>query len=100
LGQSELREQPRFPEAEADSVQGGCQAPMPGKILALRVAVGDAVRRGQCLVILEAMKMEHEVCAPEDGVIAEVRAEAGQQVSAGQVLVVIAPAENEPGEDR
>ena len=62
---------------------------MPGKVLQVRVAAGDRVARGDTLVILEAMKMEHAVTAPHDGTVAEVRAEPGQQVEAGAILVVL-----------
>ena len=89
LGVSELREVPRFPEAEHEQVAGGCVAPMPGKVLAVRVAAGQAVAKGDPLVILEAMKMEHEVSAPHPGLVVEVRVEEGQQVDAGTVLVVL-----------
>ena len=89
LGTSELHEVPRFPTAEREHVAGGCEAPMPGKILAVRVEVGQTVQKGQPLVVLEAMKMEHEVTAPHDGVVREVRVQATQQVDAGALLVVI-----------
>ncbi len=89
LGTSELREVPRFPPPTREDVAGGCRAPMPGKILSVRVEPGQTVRKGTLLVILEAMKMEHEVVAPHDGVVAEVRAEVGQQVDAGDVLVIL-----------
>jgi len=89
LGTSELREVPRFPPPAREEVRGGCRAPMPGKILAVRVAPAQAVQRGDVLVILEAMKMEHEVVAPQDGVVREVRVEVGQQVDADAVLVVL-----------
>lgn len=89
LGVSEFREESRFPEPVEEEVRGGCIAPMPGKVLAIRIAVGDPVKKGDVLLILEAMKMEHEVIAPTDGVIAELRAEVGQQVDAGTILVVI-----------
>jgi 3-methylcrotonyl-CoA carboxylase alpha subunit len=62
------------------------RAPMPGLVKAVRAAAGDAVRRGQPLLVLEAMKMEHMVAAPRDAVIAEIAAE-GAQVSDGTVLV-------------
>jgi acyl-CoA carboxylase subunit alpha len=84
-----LREVPRFPPPAREEVRGGCFAPMPGKILAVRVQPGQSVRRGETLVILEAMKMEHDVAAPHDGVVRELRVEAGQQVDAGDVLVVL-----------
>jgi acetyl/propionyl-CoA carboxylase alpha subunit len=89
LGATELRELPRFPERTVEAVQGGCRAPMPGKILAVRVAPGQAVRRGTVLVVLEAMKMEHEVTAPHDGTVRDVAVEPGDQVEAGAVLVVL-----------
>jgi len=89
LGASDLRVLPRFPEAVGEEVQGGCVAPMPGKILAVHVEAGQRVGKGDTLAILEAMKMEHPVCAPEDGVVAEVCVEAGQQVEAGAVLIVL-----------
>ena len=95
LGQSELHERPRFPEAEVHAVPGGCEAPMPGKILAVRVDAGQVVAKGQSLVILEAMKMEHDVTAPHAGIVAEVRVAVGQQVTAGDVLVVVETADED-----
>lgn len=99
LGSTSLCELPRFPEPQSEQVHGGCVAPMPGKIIDVRVQPGDEVQRGQVLVVLEAMKMEHEVVAPEAGVVGEVRAEVGQQVEAGTVLVVLEErAERRPDE--
>ncbi len=94
LGATDFQVLPRFPEAEAEEVHGGCMAPMPGKILAVHVEPGRSVRKGDSLVLLEAMKMEHPVCAPHDGVVAEVRVEVGQQVEAGALLIVL---EEPPG---
>ncbi|RWL80360.1 MAG: acetyl/propionyl/methylcrotonyl-CoA carboxylase subunit alpha [Mesorhizobium sp.] len=71
---------------EAGSASGSLRAPMPGLVKLVRAAVGDAVIKGQPLLILEAMKMEHMIAAPHDGVIAEIAAE-GAQVSDGTVLV-------------
>src|ERR1019366_9375317 len=65
---------------------GVVRSPMPGKIAAVHVAVGDSVARGQALVTLEAMKMEHALTAPFDGVVAEVAATLGDQVSEGVAL--------------
>ena len=62
------------------------RAPMPGLVKVVRAAVGDAVKKGQPLLILEAMKMEHTIAAAHDGEIAEIAAE-GAQVSEGAVLV-------------
>jgi acetyl-CoA carboxylase biotin carboxylase subunit len=89
LGSSELHEVPRFPPPASEEAHGGCLAPMPGRVLAIRCAPGDRVVRGQVLAVLEAMKMEHEVRAPEDGVVRTVPVEPGQQVNAGDVLVVV-----------
>lgn len=62
-------------------------APMPGKILATKVAVGQAVKKGDVLVILEAMKMENEIVAPKDGTVAAIAVTAGQSVESGGILV-------------
>jgi len=64
-------------------------APMPGKILSVAVKPGDAVKRGQVLLILEAMKMQNEIMAPGDGKVADVRVAAGQSVNTGDVMVVL-----------
>jgi acetyl-CoA carboxylase biotin carboxylase subunit len=66
---------------------GAVISPMPGKIVSVSVKAGDSVTRGQTLLVLEAMKMEHALAAPFDGVVAELSAEAGGQVSEGVVLV-------------
>jgi 3-methylcrotonyl-CoA carboxylase alpha subunit len=71
---------------EAASATGSLRAPMPGLVKLVRAARGDAVIKGQPLLILEAMKMEHTIAAPHDGVIAEIAAE-GAQVTDGTVLV-------------
>jgi acetyl/propionyl-CoA carboxylase alpha subunit len=65
---------------------GAVRSPMPGKIAAVHVAVGDTVARGAALVTLEAMKMEHALAAPFDGVVAEVAATLGEQVNEGVML--------------
>jgi 3-methylcrotonyl-CoA carboxylase alpha subunit len=79
------------PDAAVGALEAGdsIKAPMPGKVLAVNVAAGDQVVRGQALVVLEAMKMEHALAAPRDGVIAEMRVEAGAQVADGDVLVLL-----------
>ena len=93
LGTSELHEVPRFPPRAAAEEQGGCRAPMPGRVLAVRAIPGERVTKGQVLVVLEAMKMEHEVRAPADGVVGAVPVEPGQQVDAGAVLVILEEAD-------
>lgn len=62
-------------------------APMPGRISAVRVAVGQRVEKGDVLVVLEAMKMEHAIKAPRAGVVTHLVAEAGKMVGLGDVLL-------------
>jgi acetyl/propionyl-CoA carboxylase alpha subunit len=83
---------PRFVTAEKVKDVGSCRAPMPGKVIAVRVAVGEAVTVNQPLVVLEAMKMEHALDAPTDGTIAEVLVQPGDIVQADQELVRLQPA--------
>jgi biotin carboxyl carrier protein len=64
-------------------------APMPGTILSVKVKSGQAVKKGEILFILEAMKMENEIFAPVDGVVAQVAASAGTSVNTGDVLAII-----------
>ena len=64
-------------------------APMPGVILDVRVSEGQAVKNGDVLLILEAMKMENEVMAPQDGTIESVSIAKGSNVNAGDVMIVI-----------
>ena len=71
------------------AAQGGVIAPMPGKILAIRVGVGDRVQVQDVLCILEAMKMENEIMAPAAGVVKEIGVTEGQDVLYGHVLFVI-----------
>ncbi len=70
---------------------GDVEAPMPGKVTSVDVSNGEKVAKGQRLLTLEAMKMEHSLTAPFDGTIADLSATAGQQVSEGQMLVKICP---------
>ena len=64
-------------------------APMPGNILKVNVKVGDAVKSGTVLVVLEAMKMENEIMAPKDGTVTQVLVSKGSTVDTGAALVVI-----------
>ena len=64
-------------------------APMPGNILKVNVKAGDAVKEGQCLVVLEAMKMENEIMAPKAGTVTQVLVSKGSTVDTGAPLVVI-----------
>jgi len=80
------------PAAEKKPVTGGSvgsvkvNAPMPGTILKVVAGVGDSVKRGDVLVILEAMKMENEIVAPSEGVVASVNVTKGTSVNAGDLL--------------
>jgi len=75
--------------ASAGEAGGVVEAPMTGTIATVDVAVGDAVSKGDVLVVLTAMKMEHRLVAGIDGTIAELRAEVGATVDQGTVLVRI-----------
>ena len=80
------------PKAAAAPVPAGAatvSAPMPGKIMSVAVKPGDAVKRGQILLILEAMKMQNEIMAPSDAKVVDVRVSAGQSVNTGDPMVVL-----------
>ena len=80
------------PAPAAVSVAAGEQvaAPMPGNILKVNVSAGQAVKAGDVLVVLEAMKMENEIVAPRDGSVAQVVVAKGAVVDTGDPLVVLA----------
>ncbi|EQB88147.1 biotin carboxyl carrier protein [Clostridium punense] len=65
------------------------EAPMPGSIVNIATKVGDFVKKGQLLVVLEAMKMENEIVSPKDGIVTSIAVTKGQSVNAGDVLVRI-----------
>jgi acetyl/propionyl-CoA carboxylase alpha subunit len=71
----------------AESVESAVEAPMPGKVLEVKVAAGDEVVAGDALLILEAMKMENVLRAPRDGKIERIQAQVGEAVEKGTVLV-------------
>jgi len=90
-GDMEFLLRPRFEVPGSSESSGGFIAAMPGKVLELRVRVGERVSAGETLVVLEAMKMEHPMRAAEDGVVSEVCVREGDQVEAGTVLLVVEP---------
>jgi biotin carboxyl carrier protein len=75
--------------AAAASVKGGVAAQIAGRVLGVRVKVGDTVAKGDVLLLLEAMKMENEIKAPTDGIVKDIPVKEGDRVSEGQVLVVV-----------
>ena len=79
------------PKAASAGAQGGVKvnAPMPGKILGIKANAGQAVKKGQVLLILEAMKMENEIVAPQDGTVASINVTVGEQVEAGAVIATL-----------
>ncbi len=82
---------PKAPASVASGSQGGVKvnSPMPGKILGVKANVGQAVKKGEVILILEAMKMENEVVAPEDGTVASINVAVGDSVEAGDVLATL-----------
>ena len=79
---------PAAPKAAPAGAQGGTKvtAPMPGTILEVKVSAGQAVKKGDVICVLEAMKMENDIPAPCDGVIASVNVQKGASVAANDVL--------------
>ncbi len=88
-GDLQITELPRYPVSGSDELAGGLTAPMPGAVLATEVNTGDRVSKGDLLLILEAMKMEHRITAPMAGIILELHVATGDQVENGQRLVTL-----------
>jgi biotin carboxyl carrier protein len=65
------------------------KAPMPGTIVKMNVSAGAAVKKGDVLCVLEAMKMENDICAPQDGTVATVNVQSGSSVQTDEVLVTL-----------
>ena len=82
---------PAAPAPAASGAGGSVKvaSPMPGKILSVKASVGTAVKKGDVILLLEAMKMENEVVAPEDGTIASINVSAGDTVEAGDTLATL-----------
>ena len=80
------------PVAKPTAPAGGVavKAPMPGTINRVNVKNGDAVKKGDVLLVLEAMKMENDICAPQDGTVASVNVSQGAAVASNDVLVTLA----------
>ena len=81
---------PAAPATPAPAASGTVvTSPLPGNVLSINVNVGDAVKAGQLLVLIEAMKMENEIVAPTDGVVKQIVASKGAVVATGDTLLVI-----------
>ncbi len=76
-----------FPSTPAGAV--AVKAPMPGTIMKVNVTAGQAVKKGDVLCVLEAMKMENDISAPQDGVVASVNVQKGASVQGEDVLVTL-----------
>ena len=76
-------------DGEQVELAGGLTAPMPGKVIAVHVSPGDKVKRGQALLVMEAMKMEHTIAAPTDSVVKALLYAVGDQVSEGAALITL-----------
>lgn len=82
------------PKAAAPATTGAAgavkvTAPMPGKVLGIKTQVGAAVKKGEVVIILEAMKMENEIVAPQDGTVASIAVSVGASVESGEVMVTL-----------
>ena len=78
------------PGSQDNDSEQGMTAPMPGKILEVKVETGQAVGAGELLMVMEAMKMEHRIVAPNAGTIARIGFSVGDQVQQGDILVEMA----------
>lgn len=90
LGSRALTRLPRYPEVQAAAEQGSMTSPMPGVVAKILVSVGQAVKAGDPLLILEAMKMEQAMRAAMDGIIETIRVKEGEVVGPGAMLITLA----------
>ena len=77
------------PKASGAAGAVSVKAPMPGNIMKVNCKVGATVKKGDVLIVLEAMKMENDICAPEDGTVASVNVQKGVSVNTDEVLVTL-----------
>ncbi|MBO5305334.1 MAG: biotin/lipoyl-binding protein [Clostridia bacterium] len=77
------------PAASGKAGSVAIKVPMPGTILKINAKVGDSVKKGDVVCVLEAMKMENDICAPEDGVVASVEVSQGASVATDAVLITL-----------
>jgi 3-methylcrotonyl-CoA carboxylase alpha subunit len=86
-----LLEDPRLKEFSSTAAQGGLTTPLPGVVAAVVAKVGQAVRAGETLMVIEAMKMEHSISAPHDGTVKVIHFATGDRVPEGSQLLELAP---------
>ena len=80
---------PAAPKASGAAGAVSVKAPMPGNIMKVNCKVGASVKKGDVLIVLEAMKMENDICAPQDGVVASVEVAQGASVETDALLVTL-----------
>ena len=95
VGQLTLHEQPRYAGGNDALGEGALAAPMPGKVIKIKAAEGDQIEAGDVIVVLEAMKMEHELTAPASGTLTRLAVAEGDQVDPGSLLAEIDTGEDE-----
>ncbi len=98
-GHTRLTLVPRFTDPADAVASGSLLAPMPGTVVRVAVAEGDAVEAGQTVLVLEAMKMQHTVTAPRAGTVTRMSVQPGAQVAANEVLAVVEPSSAERSRD-
>lgn len=89
LGPVAVRRLPRFEDPADQVAEGSLLAPMPGAVIRVAAEAGSRVEKGQPILWLEAMKMEHTIAAPVAGILTELNVSTGQQVEVGAVLAVV-----------
>ncbi len=80
---------PKAPVSTGSACATSIKAPMPGTIMKVNTTVGASVKKGDVLCVLEAMKMENDICAPADGTVASVNVQKGASVNTDDVLVTL-----------
>ena len=80
---------PKFSVREEKALEGSLTAPMPGKVVEIKIKKGSKIKKGDTLLILEAMKMEHQVLAPDNGKVSDILVSKNQQVENGEPLVIL-----------